>query len=367
MASQLSERVVEDILCCDRSVLAELISADPRSLTLVARQKALKSGKLDLLYLQDDRLMLIELKIGPFAPEVIQQVNQYALDLEELQAQRRLISAKVTKVVLAATARPSDYEQCKPHSVRLIVYSPESVLCRYYENFRRPAYFLQLQSSDYGVVRLGLLNYTLKLVSEGKNVKQICEAEGRSEKTIKNRLSLGVLLGLIAKFRSEYFLTDFGTSVIESRNGHVDDRFSDEQLDQLASFVEANPFYSSITYALLSLVESVFVLAKNTYPVPWKVAKDYFVSSVGKGSTWQTPRARETATYIFANYACELEFLAKVDNHLYITPRGIRAIVLLQLNRSLKLIESGADNRDALSRSVRVEDRQKSSRTREFR
>ena len=52
------------------------------------------------------------------------------------------------------------------------------------------------------------------------------------------------------------------------------------------------------------------------------------------------PRARQTATYIFSNYACELEYLVKVNNEFFLTPKGIQAILLLQLNRSIKLIES---------------------------
>ena len=78
-----------------------------------------------------------------------------------------------------------------------------------------------------------------------------------------------------------------------------------------------------------------------TYPVPIKDAEDYFVKSVGKSDTWKAKKTKETATYIFSNYACELEFLTKINNTFYLTPKGIQAILLLQLNRSLKLIESG--------------------------
>ncbi len=38
------------------------------------------------------------------------------------------------------------------------------------------------------------------------------------------------------------------------------------------------------------------------------------------------PRARETATYIFSNYASELEYLVKVNNEFFLTPKGIQAI-----------------------------------------
>lgn len=93
-------------------------------------------------------------------------------------------------------------------------------------------------------------------------------------------------------------------------------------------------------FILFSIIETVFFLSKNSYPVPNDSVIDYFVKSVGKTETWKTPKAKSTATYIFSNYACELEFLAKINNEFYITPKGIQAILLLQLNRSIKLIES---------------------------
>lgn len=127
---------------------------------------------------------------------------------------------------------------------------------------------------------------------------------------------------------------------MEARSGSGGDRLNERQIELLSSFVKENPFYSSITYTIFSIVESVFVLAKNMYPVPEDALQDYFVKSVGKVETWRTDRARGTATYIFSNYACELELLAKIDNHFYITAKGIQSILLLQLNRSLKLIES---------------------------
>ena len=340
MNDPVSERIVEDILSSDKSILADILSANPANLSLVARQKALKSGKLDLLYLHENELLLIELKVVPFYDDIIRQVDGYFEDLRELQIQHRLIDARISKIVLVTESKPEDIEKCNQASIRLLAYKPQFVLSKYYENFRELSYFLQLQSGDYGVVRLSLLKRTLQLLAEGKGVRGICEIEGKSEKTIRNRLSVATLLGITAKFKQQYFLTDFGNAFLETGGERGDDRFSDGQIELLRNRVGENPFYSSVTYTILSLLESVFVLAKNVYPVPKDVVQDYFVKSVGKGETWRADRARETATYIFSNYACELGFVAKIDNHFYMTPNGIRAILLLQLNRSLKLIQS---------------------------
>lgn len=197
-----------------------------------------------------------------------------------------------------------------------------------------------MQSGDYGVVRLGLLCTTLKLLGDGKTQSQISVSEGKSIKTIKNRLSIGMFLSLVSKYRGEYFLTEFGETFVKVGESNITDRLTDEQSNMLSDFVKESPFYSQITYTILSFLETVFILAKSSYPVDKKEAEKFFVKAVGKEQTWRTPRARSTATYIFSNYACDLQFLAMIGNKFYITPKGVQAILLLQLNRSIKLIES---------------------------
>jgi len=341
MAISISERVIEDILSADRSILAELLSVDHNNLSLIARQKTLESGKLDLLYLYENELLLIELKAVGFYDGIIDQVKGYYSDLEHLQQQHKLIDTNIKKIILVTDHKSEDIHKCQQEAIDLIVYRPEHVLAKYYENFRELSSFLKIRSGDYGVVRLGLLKPTLQLLSGGKSIQKISQEEHKSEKTIKNRVSVAKLLGLVSKYKGEYFLTDFGNTFLEADNSAtVDDRLSNAQIEVLSGFVKDNPFYSSITYTILTFIETVFVLAKSMYPVPMKVAQDYFVTSVGKNQTWRTEKARETATYIFSNYACELLFLSKLNNHFYLAPKGIQAILLLQLNRSIKLIES---------------------------
>jgi hypothetical protein len=340
MADFIPERVVEDILSADKSILAEILSLDSSGLSLIARQRQLASGRLDLLYLYGNELLLIELKVVPFYEEVISQINHYFQDLQELQEQHKLIDASIRRIILATECTPRDVSKCRTQDIQLLSYDPELILSRYYENFRELSYFLKIQSGDYGVVRIGLLKSTLGLLSTGKSIQDICRLEERSEKTIRNRLAIAIQLGLVTKYKGEYFLTDFGNDFVVEGGTSPSDRLTDSQVEALISFVMENPFYSSATYTVLSFLESVFVLAKSSYPVPREMVQDYFVRSVGKTRTWKTDRARRTASYIFSNYACELELLANVDNHFYITPKGIRAILILQLNRSIKLIES---------------------------
>lgn len=285
-------------------------------------------------------MLLIELKTAPFYKEVVTQINNYETDLLVLQNQNKLIKSRIRKIVVVTGARENDYKVCKENRIDLVIYKPEIILSKYYENFKELSSFLKIQSGDYGVVRLGLIKNTLNYLAEGVGVKEICKLENKSEKTIRNKISVAQLLNLVSKFKNNFYLTDLGNQFVELGEKTVDDRLSQEQIELLSNSIKENPFFSSITYTIFSLIETVFVLSKNSYPVSKESVKDYFVKLVGKTETWRAPRAKETATYIFSNYACELEFLVKVNNEFYITLKGIQAILLLQLNRSIKLIES---------------------------
>jgi hypothetical protein len=339
MNGPISEKIIEDILTNDKSILAEILSLSAPDLSLLARQKPVRSGKLDLLYLFNDELLLIELKVVGFYEQIIEQINEYHKDLTELQKQNKLISSQIKKAILVTDATASHFEACKKENIKLFIYKPETVLSKFYENFKELSYFLKIQSGDYGMVRLGLLNSTLKLLGEGFGIKEICKIESKSEKTIRNRISVARLLNLVVKHKNEYYLTDLGNRFNELRE-NMDGRLSQAQIELLSDFISESPYFSSITYTILSLIETVFVLSKNFYPVLKDAVKDYFVKSVGKTTTWKTEKARETATYVFSNYACELELLVKINNQFYLSPKGIQAILLLQLNRSIKLIGS---------------------------
>lgn len=186
-----------------------------------------------------------------------------------------------------------------------------------------------------------MLKNTITLIGKGKTVLEISQIENKAEKTITNRLAVAMLLNLMEKQNKSYYLTVLGKKFVALDDKNTQDRFSIKQIDLLATFIKENPFSSQITFSILSVIETVFILSKAEYPVKYSNFQDFFVRSLGKESTWRTTKAQETGTYHFANYTEELGFITKVNNHLYINPIGIQAILILQLNRSLELIKSG--------------------------
>lgn len=336
---EVSERVIEDILVLDKPLLANILDVPVDELILFARQKSLSCGILDLLYVYGKELVLIELKVVPFYDGIISQINEYEKDLVQLKKRNKLIDAPIRKFVFVTDYDKKDIKKCSLENIELKNINPSEILHKYHNHFKEISQFLTIKSADYGVVRIGLLNSTLYYLGEGLNLESIAKEEDRSRKTIRNRISVADQLGLVTKHKSEFFLTELGDSFVKT-NPHIEDFLTSHQVDLLYTYLKDNPLVSSIAYTIFSIVEAVFILSKSTYPIPFENLQNYFVKTVGKSDSWQTKKSKKTATYIFSNYAIELELLSKVDNEFFITPKGIQSVLLLQLNRSIKLIET---------------------------
>jgi hypothetical protein len=311
----VTEKVIEDIFTADKSLLADVLSVNQSDLSLIARQKRFDDRRImDMLYLYKNELLLIELKAVPFYQDIISQINDYYDELLKLQTQSKLIKTKINKIVLVTDVRTHHYSLCEKENIKLIKFDLEEVLTRYYQNFRELAAFLDIQPSNRGVTRLYLIKSTLKLLSEGKSFKEICRIEGKSTNTIHNRFAIASLIGLVEKNRRNYSLTTLGKEIIKAEDKIFDERFNVKQFELISDFVKENPFFSQITFSVMSVVDTVFILSKAEYPVKYDTFQDFFVRSLGKNKTWIKPKAQLTGTYHFVNYAEELGFIQRIEN-----------------------------------------------------
>lgn len=337
----VTEKVIEDIFTTDKSLLANVLSVNQSDLSQIARQKKFENRTvMDMLYLYQNELLLIELKAVPFYQDVISQINDYYDELLKLQSQSRLIKTKINKIILVTDARKDNYALCEEENIKLIKFDLEEVLTRYYENFRELSAFLKIQPSNRGVTRLYLIKSTLKLLNQGKSPAEICRIENKSKNTIHNRFAVAGLIGLVEKDTRDYTVTTFGKNVIQAEDKISDERFNEKQFELISEFVKENPFFSQITFSIMSVLDTVFILSKAEYPVKYDIFQDFFVRSLGKDKTWTQPQAQLTGTYHFVNYAEELGFIQRVEHYVFLTPKGIQAILIFQLNRSIKLINA---------------------------
>lgn len=337
----VTEKVLEDIFSADKSLLASVLSVQQSDLNQIARQKKFANRRiLDMLYLCRDELLLIELKAVPFYSDIIEQINAYHSELLKLQSQSKIINTKINKIILVTDARKNDYTLCYKQDIKLIKFDIEEVLTKYYQNFRELSAFLDIHPSNRGVTRIYLIKSTLRLLKEGKSFNEICDMESKSHNTIHNRFALAVLIGLVEKNKKNYSFTSLGKNLMKIDDRISDERFNEKQFELISGFVKENPFFSQITFSIMSVVDTVFILSKAEYPVRYDTFQDFFVRSLGKDKTWTRPQAQLTGTYHFVNYAEELGFIQRVEKNIFLTPKGIQAILIFQLNRSIKLINA---------------------------
>jgi hypothetical protein len=101
-----------------------------------------------------------------------------------------------------------------------------------------------------------------------------------------------------------------------------------------------NPYSSSVSIGIAALVECVFSLSKNTYPVELSQLIEYFTRFSGKFYDWQTPKAQFSGTKMYSNYAIDLGLLAKNNENVYLTPDGFKFVIQMQLHKSLILMNN---------------------------
>ena len=101
-----------------------------------------------------------------------------------------------------------------------------------------------------------------------------------------------------------------------------------------------NPYSSSVVVGIASLVESIFALSKNSYPVPISQLVEYFTYHSGKVYDWNTEKSKFHGAKMYSNYAIDLGLVAKTHNNVYLTPEGFKFVIQMQLHKSLKLMDN---------------------------
>jgi hypothetical protein len=338
---EIRETQIEDILVNAPVLTKNILKLDdePR---LIGRQMILPSGRLDMLYAYKTEFLLIELKIVPFQRRFVQQVLDYKRDLMDFQNLGRLLKGNIQPYLLFPSVTERHKVLAANDGVTTIEYNPESILEYFYKELRPVASFVETKPINIGIWNIHLINkfiYELQEVDSIRDLQNIIEG---ATKTLYTKIKFAHELRLIDwKPNSDSInLSDFGKKYVLAKDVNFQERLSEAQAELLKNFVIQNPYESSVILGIASMVESVFALSKNTYPVPISQLQEYFTYHSGKVFDWQTDKAKSHATKMYSNYAIDLGLLAKTDKAVYLTPEGFKFTIQMQLHKSLKLMNS---------------------------
>ena len=298
---EVRESQVEDVLATYPDITKEVVGIHD-DLTLLARQKLLPSGnKLDLLFVSGTRLKLLELKVSAFEKQFIDQIVQYKHELVQLQSEDKLVNGYIDAYLLCPSMTVVQKQECLKCDVYPVEYSPENVLGSFFARLSSRAGFIFLKPADHGLWAIHLLNRLLYALSEAQEKKRLSAKLGLSESTIGSYLRFAEELHLVEKRNKEFVLTDLGKKYVWNRELRAPvDYISDEQTKILQDFIIKDPFASRVILGIYTMVEVVFNLAKNTYPVPLDIVSSNFRENSGKFFEWSSPKSALDGTKMWS-------------------------------------------------------------------
>jgi hypothetical protein len=335
------ESQVEDILATYTD-LAQRILGTPEPTRLLARQMDVPSGRLDLLYVSGQQLLVVELKVEGATPTFVAQAAGYAADLRAMQDEGSLASGPVVAILLCPSFDDETRQMCAESNVQSVEYAPEEVLSEFFRRLKALSKFIELRPSDHGIWNIHVIHRTLyRLHAAAASPRDIADELDLTPSTVSNQLRFAGELGLTEHTGRVHQLTALGTLYVEERDADLPwTHLSDRQAAVLREAIVKNPFSSPVVFGIYSLVETVFNLARNTYPVDRKRVIANFRDTTGKLFDWAADKSAYHGTRMYSNYGIELGLLGRTGDSLYLTPVGLRFILLLQLHRSLQLIDA---------------------------
>ena len=335
---EIRESQIEDIFATQLDEVRSILSLS-ESLTLIDRQCKVDSGRIDLLYLSSSYLHLLELKAVPSKKEFCAQTIGYRNDLLNLQSAKQLPSLPLMSYLVCPEFTDSHKRYCLDNDIIPIEFSPYELLKNYYYKVKAISNFVSLKPSNHGLWNLYLFNPIVYAIDAPTDIASLALATGKSKSTVGSYLRLANELGLVELDRVIQ-LSRLGRQYVDLRSDNVR-KLNEEQVDLLKNHITKNPFSSPAIYGIYMAVESVFLLSKNYYPVPIEKSHVFFTTISGKESEWATKASRDAFT-MYSNYAIDLGLLAKIDRDYYITPSGIKFLLLLELNKSIQFVASAA-------------------------
>lgn len=339
MNLEIRESQIEDIFATQFDEVKNALSIND-NISLISRQKILPSGnKLDLLFLSSTDLLLLELKAVRSEIKFCKQVVGYRKELIDLREKKEIPNLPIKSYLVCPDFLESHKKFCYENNVNPIQFSPYELLKNYYFKVKAVTRLISLKPSNHGLWNLKLLNRILYTIRNDDSINELSKKLSLSKSTIGSYLRLSNELGLTIS-KPKVNLTHLGLNYVTKREKSAPVEYiCDEQTEVLKEHITKNPFSSPAIFGIYSAVETIFALSKNFYPVPLKEAIKYFTYLAGKKSEWNMKAAND-AFIMYSNYGIDLGLLAKIGRNYYITPNGIRFILLLELNKSILFVNS---------------------------
>lgn len=347
-----SERAIEDIFAQSPQLIADTFDFLDRSPRLVDRQQTLPSGRADLVYLAEDKVVIIELKVVTATADHVTQIEGYKDDYENEVPGTEFATDRPIIPVLLAPEVPSQIQtECQSSGIVAQEYDIGSVLDSFQQSLFSNLAQFQVTGAVTSVAGLGLLHGYLEYLYEARTSVTLSEAASAYDQIgkgtssakrsrVSNFRQTAQNLNLVSSTNDGEILTARGERYVEA--GDREDAYwqvTADQADLIIDLLYDEPFTSDLTFSIMALLETVFELSKNTHPVPRDRIKDWYASKVGKRENWGA-RTRTDVVQWLGTYLDELGLLIIIDQDFYLTPKGFNLLAYFAIDEGKAMLRS---------------------------
>lgn len=349
MATEASERAVADILAQFPAITEELI--DPDGALVFARQEhVLPTGRRsDLLFFSGNELYLIELKIREARHEDVAQVESYIETYESEIIPAEYPGNELRPVLLAPSIPDAVNDECEHNGIEPVVYNVEDVLHQF--NSKMFSQFEQhrLSIPSSGVRYLHYINGVVDYIASANNrsvstdelVRNYDRVTKGDSSNKRNRIT--TLLRLARRFNLVEAATNALTERGEEFAAQIDEQnpweITDQQAAVLLDLLHDQPYATAATYGIVTYLEAVFELSKNSHPVKRGDLIEWHAELLGNRERSQTQK--KNVLVWTSNYAEELGLVRKfgrgAEEDHYLLPRAVPLLTSSRINSGLDM------------------------------
>lgn len=344
------EKTVEDILARYPHIAESVLDVDHGSLVLVNRQESLPTGRSDLVFLSGSDLWIIELKVEPGTTEHVDQVQRY-VDVYEDYVADSSAADTVVPVLLAPRIPTAVADQCRANDIQSVEYDIDHVLDQFQSQMFAGLESFNLTIGLNSVASLSLIHGLIHYLGEADTAVPLSETTdhydiiGKEESTnpaerIDRFKRSGARLNLITEKSGGMVLTERGRTYYDALDPDRLWQVTDPQAEVVIDLLYQEPFFSDLTYSLVTLLEAVFELSKNTHPVQRADLRDWYAVKIGKQNAWTAERTRTDAVRWFGSTLDELGLVSKQDTRYYLTPGGIDLLSYFNIDKGKEMIRA---------------------------
>jgi hypothetical protein len=370
-----SEKAIENVLAKYPNITESVLDYQPDSLTFLTRQQSVEVGRIDLLFLSGDELLLIELKAESATQAHVEQLEEYRNHYEQVVIGEKYPSAsKLVSILLAPQISDRIRSACTERGLKAIEFNTGEVLQQFENQLFTGHAMFENKPVATSVASLHLISGLIGFLGESTEPKTKDDCVDNLERIAKRPnwnhpndrmgqfIRLGIRLNLIQQVGKpplpqmsqlrvthddKLLLTERGQTYYQEMPSGPEQvaSLSVSQADVITDLLYERPFYSDVTTGMVVFLDTVYDLSRSSDRVRSDALREWYPRK--SGQSWNKKSSKSLVEW-YGNYLDEIGLISKVkmtdgdesgyQHHL--TPEGANMLSYLQVDIGKEMIRA---------------------------